>query len=367
MEGERRAGQEAFSDFLINLASGYSALPEAFAETLGLYIKLSYGDNNTARVIPFGLGTKVAILSSETARLTREAARLQADKRRAFEKQYKEENWAAFYSGMKNARGRREATKYVVVKTMTRALDRKEAGSDGGPARAGFLRAWPEETSGWGIAELMKDRGYYGWDISRIYIDEFHCSPIIWWALEPFVPLMNYPNDCAVDFSPGKPGKEALEVLRRSGNARSYMESTNFRKDVVERKKVLQEQWGYLSRERPAAARTWEALDTVGRWYLLVRSCDWVMYGKEFADKSFPDPSNSDYSGVVEALVWLFEEHEAELIKKLENAERAKEREHIEKYCADSVENIVVSPPEQLTPRVLDAGQIRAVRDACIE
>jgi hypothetical protein len=53
MEGERRAGQEAFSGFLISLAAGYSALPEAFAETLGLYIKLSYGDNNTPRLIPF--------------------------------------------------------------------------------------------------------------------------------------------------------------------------------------------------------------------------------------------------------------------------------------------------------------------------
>lgn len=72
MEGEKRAGEEVVSDFLISLAAGYSALPEAFAETLGLYIKLSYGDNNT-RVIPFELGRKVALFSGETTLLTNEA------------------------------------------------------------------------------------------------------------------------------------------------------------------------------------------------------------------------------------------------------------------------------------------------------
>ena len=43
MEGERRRGQEASSEFLIELAASYSAFPVEFAGALGLYIKLSYG------------------------------------------------------------------------------------------------------------------------------------------------------------------------------------------------------------------------------------------------------------------------------------------------------------------------------------
>jgi hypothetical protein len=46
-------------------------------------------------------------------------------------------------------------------------------------------------------------------------------------------------------------------------------------------------------------------------------------------EAAFPDPSNSDYSWVVTSLVWLFEEHEAELVKKLEDAEETKERKEL--------------------------------------
>ncbi len=226
----------------------------------------------------------------------------------------------------------------------------------------GFLRHWPKEDNGWGLAQVVAERaGYAG--IGCIYYEDFDNS----YSVDHFAPEVDYTNKCAVDFSPGKPGKEALDSLRRSENVRSYMISASRRKDVSERRKVIEARWGRFSRERPAAARTWEALDAVSRWYLLMRACDWVMYGKEFADRSFPDPSNSDYSSVVSALVWLFEEHETKLIKKLEDAEEVKKREYIEKHCAESVEKIVVSPPEQLTPRVLDSAQIRTVRDACIE
>jgi hypothetical protein len=93
MEGEKRAKQEVFSDFLISLAAGSSALPEAFAEALGLYIALSYGDDNTPRLIPFELGRKVALFSGETTLLANKAARETADKRSAFVKQYKDEKW----------------------------------------------------------------------------------------------------------------------------------------------------------------------------------------------------------------------------------------------------------------------------------
>ena len=147
----------------------------------------------------------------------------------------------------------------------------------------------------------------------------------------------------------------------------AIMGSADVRNDVAARANVLKERWNYFSRERPAAARTWTSLDAAGRWYLLMRSCDLVMYGKELANRSFPDPSNSDYSGVVASLVWLFEEHEAELVKKLEDAEEAEERERIDQECARQVAKIIVSPPADLTPRVLDAAQIQTVRNACIE
>lgn len=55
MEGARQPKQEEFADFLINLASSYSALPEEYAQVLGLYIKVSYGDPGVPRTIPFDL------------------------------------------------------------------------------------------------------------------------------------------------------------------------------------------------------------------------------------------------------------------------------------------------------------------------
>jgi hypothetical protein len=249
MEGEKRAGEEVVSDFLISLAAGYSALPEAFAETLGLYIKLSYGDNNT-RVIPFELGRKVALFSGETTLLTNEAARATAHKRSVSERQYKYENWKYFYSARKSARSRREGMKYVIAKAMACRLD--------GRSPYGFLRHWREGDDGWVAARLIAEReGYSG--IGCIYYENYHFGE--WYKIEHFAPQIDYPNSCSVDFNPGRPGKESLDVLRRPDNASSYMDSANRREDVVARKKLLQERWSYFSRERPAAARTWGTLD----------------------------------------------------------------------------------------------------------
>jgi hypothetical protein len=73
MEGEKRAGQEAFSDFLIDLAAGYSALPVKSAAVLGLYIKLSYGDPNKARTIPFAFAQKYGLFYAAGAQLLKQA------------------------------------------------------------------------------------------------------------------------------------------------------------------------------------------------------------------------------------------------------------------------------------------------------
>lgn len=73
MEGERQAGQEAFSDFLISLAAGYSALPEEFAATLGLYIELSYGDPKNARAIPFAFAQKYGLFQAVASQVLKQA------------------------------------------------------------------------------------------------------------------------------------------------------------------------------------------------------------------------------------------------------------------------------------------------------
>jgi hypothetical protein len=84
MEGEKRPKQEAFSDFLIDLAASYSALPEAYAEVLGLYIKLSYGDPGKHRQILFDLARSQGLFSGEVATLTFNAQKKTEEERRAF-------------------------------------------------------------------------------------------------------------------------------------------------------------------------------------------------------------------------------------------------------------------------------------------
>lgn len=73
MQGEKRRGQEAFADFLIDLASGYTALAEPFAEAFGLYIKLFYGDPKTARAIPFIFAKKYSLFQAVRALVQKQA------------------------------------------------------------------------------------------------------------------------------------------------------------------------------------------------------------------------------------------------------------------------------------------------------
>jgi hypothetical protein len=95
--------------------------------------------------------------------------------------------------------------KHIILKTITHMVVREKAGWKDSPARAAFLRVWPGEPNSGdrAIAQAIADRANYGWSIE-------------WYKINHFVPQMNYPNKCAVDFSPGKPSKEALDVLRRS-------------------------------------------------------------------------------------------------------------------------------------------------------
>src|SRR5512147_2005977 len=79
-----RPNQEAFADFLIDLAASYSALPEAYAGVLGLYIKLSYGDPGKHRAIPFDLAKSQGLYSEEVRALTRSAEKKTEEERRAF-------------------------------------------------------------------------------------------------------------------------------------------------------------------------------------------------------------------------------------------------------------------------------------------
>ena len=182
MEGEKRAGEEAFSDFLNSLAAGYSALPEAFVETLSLYIKLSYGDSNTPRMIPFELGQKIALFSGETTLLANEAAGKTADKRRACEKEYKDYWWDRFYSRRKSARLRREEMKYVVAKAMAYRLD-------GGSNPYSFLSRWREGGGcRWGAARVVAEREGYGNNIACVYYENYYSGG--WYEIDHFSPQM---------------------------------------------------------------------------------------------------------------------------------------------------------------------------------
>jgi hypothetical protein len=84
MEGEKRPKQEAFSDFLLDLAASYSALPEAYAGVLGLYIKLTYGDPAKYRQIPFDLARSHGLFTQEVTALTFQAQKKTEEERRAF-------------------------------------------------------------------------------------------------------------------------------------------------------------------------------------------------------------------------------------------------------------------------------------------
>src|SRR5512144_1511818 len=88
MEGEKRPNQEAFADFLIDLAASYSALPEAYAGVLGLYIKLTYGDPGKHRAIPFDLAKSQGLYSEEVRALIRSAEKKTEEERRQFQRNF---------------------------------------------------------------------------------------------------------------------------------------------------------------------------------------------------------------------------------------------------------------------------------------
>lgn len=88
MEGRIARGQEQFSDFLISLVHGFSAVAENCAKALELYIALSYGDETKDRAIPYELARLHGIFSGEVALLADESDKKTREERQKFQETY---------------------------------------------------------------------------------------------------------------------------------------------------------------------------------------------------------------------------------------------------------------------------------------
>jgi hypothetical protein len=475
MEGRRRAGQEAFSDFLISLAAGYSALPEEYAGVLGLYIKLSYGDPGQNRTIPFELAKSQALYSEEVRALTRSAEKKTDEERLAFRTRFIPEE------GQERA-GRRMREREQKIGDRQRAMEGKirSAKKRRGAIRVGNTGSrahhpicpedsiwYPPNVYTWYIwlcvfpdienlvfpyrtatfndtCEYLMDDGEAAKTIAKLdeslklvkypgygfeaYME--YMQPRVVRDLKDFlhrygegalviIALLDcagkggwqgrQDSDISVSEFPGIEGKdpvdtwclvERLRVLMHnalgdngfSSVFAKYLDSyrysdlddrlyqrgfqtsissytmcddIRYREDVRSLEKLVRERWSWFILYHFAAGENWKKLSAPVRCYVLCRAADRISFGERYS--SLPLAAFAPYEERVGALVSLSNDTKARFDEAEEKEEAAKERKRIEEECAEKVARISYGPPESLGARVLDAAQIRTVRDACIE
>jgi hypothetical protein len=475
MEGDRRAGQEAFADFLINLAASYSAFPEAYAEVLGLYIKLSYGDPSKHRQIPFDLARSQGLFSGEVAALTFNAQKKTEEERRAFRARFiPEEEQERADRRMREREQKIGDTQRAMEGKIASAKNRRGAirvGKTGSRAHHPichedliwyppnvytwyiWLRVFPDieklvipyRTATFnGTCEYLMDDGEAAKTIAKLdeslklvkypgygfeaYME--YMRPTVVRDIKEF--LHRYQEgalvmlallDCAgkggwqgrqdgsisVSEFPGIEGKdpidtwclvERLRVLMHtalgdtgfSSVFAKYLDSyrysdlddrlyhrgfqtsipsytmcddIRYRDDVQSLEKLVKERWNWFVRNHPAAGEWWKKLSALVRCYVLCRAADMISFGERYS--SLPPAAFAPYEELVGALVALSKDTKARHDAAEEKEEAVRERQRIEEECAEKVGRISHSPPAVLEARVLDAAQIRAVRDVCIK
>lgn len=97
----------------------------------------------------------------------------------------------------------------------------------------------------------------------------------------------------------------------------------------------------------------------------MCRAADRISFGERYS--SLPPSTFAPYEELVGALVWLSKDTKARLDEAEEKEAAVKERKRIEEECAEKVGRISYSPPAILDARALDAAQIMAVRNSCME
>jgi hypothetical protein len=171
---------------------------------------------------------------------------------------------------------------------------------------------------------------------------------------------------------------EYVDDLKKDGGIRLEVKPSEFIKQQYERegvrflKSAFNSQWGWFSRQYPAAASQWLNADELVRAYLLSRVCDFVYLGECIANQNFPQPTFSGAKDLVFALVSLLKDTEIRLVKERQRkiderlrVEEAKKRKEIERECAEKMANISIAPLENLDPVVLSENELKALKDAC--
>jgi hypothetical protein len=138
-----------------------------------------------------------------------------------------------------------------------------------------------------------------------------------------------------------------------------------YRKDVKSLETLLTERWGWFVRHHATAGEWWNKVSVPVRYYLLCRAADRVSFGERYS--SLPQAAFAPYEEVVGALVSLSKDTKARLDEAEEKEEAAREKQRIEKECAEKVGEISYSPPAILESRVLTGSEIQEIKMACVK
>jgi hypothetical protein len=142
-------------------------------------------------------------------------------------------------------------------------------------------------------------------------------------------------------------------------------DNIKYRKDVQSLEKLVKERWSWFVVYHFAAGELWKKISAPVRCYVLCRAADSLSFGERYS--SLPRSASAPYEDLVGALVSLSKDTKARLDEAEEKEAAAKERQKIEEECAKKVRDISYIPPAILEARALDAAQIMAVRNACME
>jgi hypothetical protein len=138
-----------------------------------------------------------------------------------------------------------------------------------------------------------------------------------------------------------------------------------YREDVKSLEALVEKRWDWFVAYYYAAGENWKKLSTLVRCYVLCRAADSLSFGERYS--SLPRSAFAPYEELVGALVALSKDTQARLDEAEEKEQAAKDRKRIEEKCAEKVRDISYIPPTVLESRALNAVQIMAVKNACME
>lgn len=115
----------------------------------------------------------------------------------------------------------------------------------------------------------------------------------------------------------------------------------------------------------------WANSERLVKTYLMARACHIAKYGQKVADRTFPQPTLQgvppvQVSNMVAFMVQLLEEDERQKLNQRQLRWFAEHETRVQEEFDQRFRNKPLPPPAYLAPRVLNVGEIEALKAACL-